>query len=123
MPSTRKIALLGGDGIGVEVVREARLLLEVYREEASFPLDLWDLDLGAERYLRDGTTMPDDDGSTTTPPVVEPYVQIVMTCTSPMPVGLRAVAPGDLVHTDPSTASRLIAAGYATPTDDDQEVT
>ena len=57
MPATKKIALLGGDGIGPEVVREARLLLELYRERG-LPLDLWDLDLGADRYLRDGTTFP-----------------------------------------------------------------
>ena len=54
----KKIALLGGDGIGPEVVREARALLEVYRDVAGFPLDLWDLDLGADRYLRDGATFP-----------------------------------------------------------------
>ena len=43
---THKIALLGGDGIGPEVVREARALLEVYRAHG-LPLELWDLDLGA----------------------------------------------------------------------------
>ncbi|HKQ71436.1 MAG TPA: isocitrate/isopropylmalate family dehydrogenase [Polyangiaceae bacterium] len=53
-----KIAILPGDGIGVDVIREARALLEVYRDEAGLPLELWDLDLGAERYLRDGVTMP-----------------------------------------------------------------
>ncbi|HMI87825.1 MAG TPA: isocitrate/isopropylmalate dehydrogenase family protein [Polyangiaceae bacterium] len=58
--STKKIAILPGDGIGVEVTREARQLLELYRERAGLPLELWDLDLGAERYLRDGTTLPAD---------------------------------------------------------------
>lgn len=56
---SKKIALLGGDGIGPEVVREARLLLELLRERAGLPLELWDLDLGADRYLRDGTSFPD----------------------------------------------------------------
>jgi 3-isopropylmalate dehydrogenase len=56
----KKIAILPGDGIGVEVVREARLLLELYRDVAALPLELWDLDLGAERFLRDGTTLPQD---------------------------------------------------------------
>jgi 3-isopropylmalate dehydrogenase len=56
--SVKKIAILPGDGIGVEVVREARQLLELYRELQKLPLELWDLDLGAERYLKDGTTMP-----------------------------------------------------------------
>jgi len=35
-------------------------LLEFYRDVPGFPLDLWDVDLGAERYLRDGTTFPDE---------------------------------------------------------------
>ncbi len=51
-----KIAIIGGDGIGPEVTREARKLLELYQSRCS--LDLWDLDLGADRYLRDGTTFP-----------------------------------------------------------------
>ncbi len=54
----KKIALLGGDGIGPEVVREARALLELLREKAGVDVELWDLDLGADRYLRDGTTFP-----------------------------------------------------------------
>jgi 3-isopropylmalate dehydrogenase len=59
MGSTRKkIALLGGDGIGPSVIHEAKLLLELYRDKAGLPLDLWELDLGADRYLRDGTTFP-----------------------------------------------------------------
>jgi 3-isopropylmalate dehydrogenase len=54
----KKIAIVAGDGIGPEVVREGRALLELYREEKGLPLDLWDLDLGAERYLRDGVSLP-----------------------------------------------------------------
>lgn len=54
----KKIALLGGDGIGVEVVRESKALLEMLRDRRGLPLDLWELDLGADRYLRDGTTFP-----------------------------------------------------------------
>jgi 3-isopropylmalate dehydrogenase len=52
------IALIPGDGIGKDVIREARRLLELYRDERGIPLDLWDLDLGADRYLKDGTTYP-----------------------------------------------------------------
>ncbi len=33
-------------------------MLEFYRDGRGFPLDLWPLDLGADRYLRDGTTYP-----------------------------------------------------------------
>jgi len=59
MPSKRKkIAILGGDGIGPEVIREAKLLLEFYRDKVMLPIDLWELDLGADKYLRDGTTFP-----------------------------------------------------------------
>jgi 3-isopropylmalate dehydrogenase len=54
----KKIALLGGDGIGPEVVREARLLLDLLRDRAGLEVELWELDLGADRYLRDGTTFP-----------------------------------------------------------------
>jgi 3-isopropylmalate dehydrogenase len=53
-----RIAVIGGDGIGPSVTTEARLLLELYRDKAGLPLDLWELDLGADRYLRDGTTFP-----------------------------------------------------------------
>ncbi|HEU4404041.1 MAG TPA: isocitrate/isopropylmalate family dehydrogenase [Polyangiaceae bacterium] len=58
MGARHKIAIIGGDGIGPEVVAEARALLELYRDEGRLPLDLWELDLGAERYLRDGATFP-----------------------------------------------------------------
>jgi len=56
--STKKIAIVGGDGIGPEVTRQARRLLERLRELKRLPLELWELDLGADRYLRDGTTFP-----------------------------------------------------------------
>jgi 3-isopropylmalate dehydrogenase len=54
----KKIAIIGGDGIGPSVTHEAKLVLELYRDKAGLPLDLWELDLGADRYLRDGTTFP-----------------------------------------------------------------
>ncbi len=56
--STKKIAIIGGDGIGPSVTREAKLLLELYKEKAGLPIELWELDLGADRFLRDGTTFP-----------------------------------------------------------------
>ena len=52
------IAILPGDGIGPEVMAHATRLLEHYRDDRKLPLELWQLDLGAERYLRDGTTFP-----------------------------------------------------------------
>ena len=56
--SKQLIAVLPGDGIGPEVIAQATRLLELYRDERGFPLDLWHLDLGADRYLKDGTTYP-----------------------------------------------------------------
>ncbi len=58
--TNKKIAIVGGDGIGPEVTREAKLLLELCRDKENLPIELWDLDLGADRYLRDGTTFPKD---------------------------------------------------------------
>jgi 3-isopropylmalate dehydrogenase len=52
------IAVLPGDGVGPEVIAQATRVLELYRDERNLPLDLWHLDLGADRYLRDGTTYP-----------------------------------------------------------------
>jgi 3-isopropylmalate dehydrogenase len=52
------IAVLPGDGIGPEVIAQATRVLEFYRDERGLPLDLWHLDLGADRYLKDGTTYP-----------------------------------------------------------------
>lgn len=57
MGERKKIAVIGGDGIGPEVMREASRLLERYKERG-LPVELWQLDLGAERFLRDGTTLP-----------------------------------------------------------------
>lgn len=56
--SNHKIAIVGGDGIGPEVTRVAVSLLERLREKKALPLEMWELDLGADRYLRDGTTFP-----------------------------------------------------------------
>ena len=57
----KKIAIIGGDGIGPSVTHEAKLLLDVYRDKAGLPLDLWELDLGADRFLRDGTVISGPD--------------------------------------------------------------
>ena len=54
------VAILPGDGIGPEVMQHATRILEHYRDARGIPLDLWQLDLGAERFMRDGTTYPDD---------------------------------------------------------------
>jgi 3-isopropylmalate dehydrogenase len=54
------IAILPGDGIGTEVIAQATRVLELYRDKRGLPLELWRLDLGADRYLKDGTTYPKD---------------------------------------------------------------
>jgi 3-isopropylmalate dehydrogenase len=56
-----RIALIPGDGIGKEVVREARRVLEAAADAESIALDLTEMDLGADRYLRDGVTITDDE--------------------------------------------------------------
>ena len=56
-----RIALIPGDGIGVEVVREARKVLEAVASAEGIGLTLEALDLGAERYLRDGVTITDEE--------------------------------------------------------------
>lgn len=57
---THKVAVIGGDGIGPEVVAEGVKVLEALREIRGIPVELHSFDLGAERYLRDGVTWPDD---------------------------------------------------------------
>ena len=51
-----KVGVIGGDGIGPEVIAEA---LKVVRA-AGVVLDTVDYDLGGARYLRDGTILPDE---------------------------------------------------------------
>jgi 3-isopropylmalate dehydrogenase len=51
----RRIAVIGGDGIGPEVCAEALKVVAA----AGVELDTTDFDLGAARYLRDGSVLPD----------------------------------------------------------------
>jgi 3-isopropylmalate dehydrogenase len=51
-----KVGVIGGDGIGPEVIAEA---LKVVRA-AGVELDTTDYDLGGARYLQDGTVLPDE---------------------------------------------------------------
>src|SRR5205085_6276011 len=55
-PGVHKIGVIGGDGIGPEVVAEA---LKVVRA-AGVALDTVDYDLGGARYLKDGTVLSDE---------------------------------------------------------------
>ena len=60
MSETKKIAVIPGDGIGIDVTHEAMKVLEVIRNIYNLPLDVKHFDYGADRYLKDGTTMPED---------------------------------------------------------------
>jgi 3-isopropylmalate dehydrogenase len=55
-----RVALLPGDGIGVEVVSEAVKVLTAVADGAGDTLRMTPLDWGAERYLRTGDTLPAD---------------------------------------------------------------
>ncbi|MGZ3425602.1 MAG: 3-isopropylmalate dehydrogenase [Polyangia bacterium] len=54
----RKIAVIPGDGIGVEVTAEALKSLRAVSPALRHPIELVEFDWGAERWLRDGTTLP-----------------------------------------------------------------
>ncbi len=53
-----RIAVIPGDGIGTEVIPAAVRVLRHLDAESDLGLQFETFDLGAERYLRDGTTMP-----------------------------------------------------------------
>ncbi|MBO8142914.1 MAG: 3-isopropylmalate dehydrogenase, partial [Firmicutes bacterium] len=54
-----RIAVIPGDGIGPEVIREGLKVLRAAAERLGFTLETVEYDLGAERYLRTGETLPD----------------------------------------------------------------
>lgn len=56
MASKKKIAVIPGDGIGREVIPQAVKVLEA----CGAPLEFTYFDWGADRYLKDGTTVPTD---------------------------------------------------------------
>ena len=53
-----KIAVIPGDGIGVEVTREAVNVLELLNKKFLLDLQLVQFDYGAEKYLKTGISMP-----------------------------------------------------------------
>jgi len=56
--NARKIAVVPGDGIGPEVTAEAIKVLGAVTAKAGKRIELEEFDWGADRYLRDGTTLP-----------------------------------------------------------------
>lgn len=55
----RRYAMVPGDGIGIDVTREAVKVLEAASAVFAFGLKLEHFDFGAERYLKTGVTLPD----------------------------------------------------------------
>jgi tartrate dehydrogenase/decarboxylase/D-malate dehydrogenase len=56
-----RIAAVGGDGIGPEIIREGKKVLDAAGERFSFDIEWHDFDIGAERYLRTGELITDED--------------------------------------------------------------
>ncbi len=54
-----RIAIIPGDGIGIDVTREAVKVIAAIRD-SGVPLDWVEFDYGAERYLSTGVTLPDE---------------------------------------------------------------
>lgn len=53
------IAVIGGDGTGPEVVREAVKVLDAAAKKFELKLNYTDYDIGGERYLKTGEVLPD----------------------------------------------------------------
>ena len=53
-----KIAVIPGDGIGPEVVREALRVLDRVREMHGIEMEFTHFDWGAEKFLREGVSLP-----------------------------------------------------------------
>jgi tartrate dehydrogenase/decarboxylase/D-malate dehydrogenase len=56
----RRIALIPGDGIGVEVAASARTVLAALDERYELRLEIDEFDWSCERYLAEGALMPAD---------------------------------------------------------------
>ncbi len=54
-----KIAVIGGDGTGPEVTREALKVLDAISKKEDFSYELTDLDWGSQRYMSTGEIIPD----------------------------------------------------------------
>jgi 3-isopropylmalate dehydrogenase len=58
--NVHRIAVVPGDGTGPEVVAEACKVLDAAAGRFGFDLETTTFDIGGERYLRTGDTLPDD---------------------------------------------------------------
>jgi 3-isopropylmalate dehydrogenase len=57
--SKNRIAVVPGDGIGPEVIREAVRVLEVVREKHHVELELTHFDWGADKFLNESVSLPE----------------------------------------------------------------
>jgi len=56
-----KVASIGGDGIGPEIIAEGKKVLDAAGERFNFDIEWTDFDIGAERYLASGLLLTDDE--------------------------------------------------------------
>ncbi|MFB3920131.1 MAG: isocitrate/isopropylmalate dehydrogenase family protein [Terriglobia bacterium] len=56
----KRVAIIPGDGIGIEVTAEAVKVLGALKASHQLPLELANFDWGAEKYLREGVSLPGD---------------------------------------------------------------
>jgi len=56
-----KIAAIGGDGIGPEIVAEGKKVLEAAGERFNFDIQWADFDIGADRYINSGKLVTEDE--------------------------------------------------------------
>lgn len=54
-----KIAVIPGDGIGPEIIREGLKVIEAVAERYNFSIEKVHYDFGGDRYLKTGETLPD----------------------------------------------------------------
>lgn len=64
MSKTHNVAVIHGDGTGPEVMAEGLKVVKAASEKYGFSLNLTDMDLGGERYLKTGDILPDSDFNT-----------------------------------------------------------
>jgi 3-isopropylmalate dehydrogenase len=55
-----RVAVIGGDGIGPEIVHEGKKVLDSAGERYGFDIDWHDFAIGAERYLQTGELITDE---------------------------------------------------------------
>jgi 3-isopropylmalate dehydrogenase len=57
--TTKKIAVIAGDGIGPEVISQAVRVLQHLQSTTDLKLEFVHFDWGAEKFLKDGVTLPE----------------------------------------------------------------